>query len=98
MLYEQHEFEASATQDKQHECDISATGVKNVDFDNDTSEKIFSHLYISHVANERLEEEKQFYSKNYLLEMPRSHVKMRSKNASQKLNFVTAKAISKRYA
>ena len=49
------------------------------------------------MANERLQGEEQFHSKNYLLEMPRSHTKMHSKSAPQKLNFVMAKAISKSY-
>ena len=47
------------------ECDTS----ENIDFDNNTSENIFSHTYISYIANERLQEEEQFHSKNYLLEM-----------------------------
>ena len=50
------------------------------------------------MANERLQGEEQFHSKNYLLEMPRSHAKMRLKSAPQKLNFLMAKAISKIYA
>ena len=45
------------------------------------------------MANERLQREEQFHSKNYLLEMPRSHAEMRFKSAPQKLNFVMAKAI-----
>ena len=49
------------------------------------------------MTNERLQGEKIFHSKNYLLEMPRFHVKMRLKRAPQKLNFLMAKAISKRY-
>ena len=49
------------------------------------------------MANERLQREEQFYSKNYFLEMPRSHVKIRLKSAPQKLNFVMAKATSKSY-
>ena len=49
------------------------------------------------MANERLQEEEQFHSKNYLLEMPRSHAKMHLKSAPQKLNFVMAKAISNNY-
>ena len=77
--------------------DTSTTRVKNFDFDNDTSENIFSHHYISYMANERLQGEEQFHSKNYLLEMPRSHAKMRLKSAPQKLNFLMAKAISKSY-
>ena len=69
-----------------HECytnDTSATQVKNFDFDNDTSENIFSHPYISFIANERLQGEEQFHSKNYLLEMNRSHAKMCLKSAPQ---------------
>ena len=49
------------------------------------------------MAIARLQGEKQFHSKNYLLEMPRSHAKMRLKSAPQKLNFIMAKAISKIY-
>ena len=61
----------------------SATRVKNFDFDNGTSENIFSHPYIIYIANERLQGEKQFHSKNYLLEMSRPHAKMRLKNEPQ---------------
>ena len=50
------------------------------------------------MASERLPGKEQFHSKNYLLEMPRSHAKMRLKSAPQKLNFVTAKAKSKSYS
>ena len=49
------------------------------------------------MANERLQGEEQFHSKNYLLDMPRSHAKMHFKSAPQKLNFVMTKAISKSY-
>ena len=63
----------------------------------DTSANIFSHAYISYIANERLQGQKKFHSKNYLLEMLPSHAKMRLKIAPQKLNFVIAKAISKSY-
>ena len=83
---------------EQHECytnDTIATLVKNFDFDNDTSENIFSNSYISYMANERLKGKEKFHSKNYLLEIPRSHAKMRLKSAPQKLKFVMAKAISK---
>ena len=81
-----------------HECctnDTSATRVKNVDFDNDTSKNIFLHPYIYYTASERLQGEGQFHSKNYLLEMPCFHAKMRLKSAPQKLNFLIKKAISK---
>ena len=56
--------------------DTIATRVKNFDFDKDTSAKIFLHPYMSYIANERLQGEKQFHFKNYLWEMPRSHAKM----------------------
>ena len=64
---------ATRTTRVQHECykdDTSATQVRNFDFDNDTS---------TYMANERLQEEEQFHSKNYLLEMPLSHAKIRLK-------------------
>ena len=41
---------------ERHECqtnDASATRVKNFDFDNATSENIFSHPYVSYIANEK---------------------------------------------
>ena len=69
--------------------------MKNFDFDNDTGKNIFLHPYIYYMASERLQGEKQFHSKNYLLEMSRFHAKMRLKSAPQKLNFLMAKAISK---
>ena len=55
---------------------MTAARVKNFDFDNDMNENIFSHPQINYMANERLQGEEQFYSKNYLLEMPPSHAKM----------------------
>ena len=48
------------------------------------------------MASERLQGEEQFHTMNYLLEMPRSHAKMRLKSAPQKLNLLMVKAISKR--
>ena len=47
------------------------------------------------MASERLQGEEQFHSKNYLLEMPCVHSKMRLKSAPQKLDFLMTKAISK---
>ena len=91
--------ETGATQ-VQHGCntnDTSATRVENFDFNNGTSENIFSHPYISYMTNERLQREEQFHSKNYLLGMPRSHVKVSLKSAPQKLNFLMAKAMSESY-
>ena len=99
---EQRECMTSATRTTtvQQECytnDTSAIQVKNFSFDNDTTENMFSHPYISYMANERIQGEEQFHSRSYLLEMPCSHVKIRFKSAPQKLNFVMAKAISKSY-
>ena len=45
----------------------------------------------------RLQGEEQFDSKNYVLEIRRSHAKMCLKSAPQKLNFLIAKDISKSY-
>ena len=75
---------------------MSAKRVKNFDFDNDTVKTIFSHPYIYYIASERLQGEEQIHTKNYLLEMSRFHTKMHLKSAPQKLNFLMAKAISKR--
>ena len=47
------------------------------------------------MASERLQGEEQFHSKNYLLEMPCFHAKMRLKSAPQKLDLLMTKAISK---
>ena len=49
------------------------------------------------MANEILQGEEHFLSKNYLLEMPRSHAKMRLKSVPQIMNFVMTKALSKSY-
>ena len=100
--HERHEGDTSETRASwvRHKCyknGMSMTRVKNFDFDNDSSENIFSHHYFSYIANERLQEEEQFHSKNYLLDIPRSHAKIRLKSAQQKLNFVMAKVISKSY-
>ena len=96
----QHKCDTSATRTKRvrNKCYTngkSATRVKNFDFDNNTSKNIFSHPHIYYMASERLQEEEQFHSKNYLLEMSRFHAKMRLKSAPQKLNFLMEKATSK---
>ena len=70
--------------------------MKDFDFDNDTDKNILSHPYIYYMASERLLGEEKFNSKNYILEMPRFHAKMRLKSAPQKLNFLMTKAISQR--
>ena len=47
------------------------------------------------MASERLQEEEQFYSKNYILEKPCSYVKMCLKSPPQKLHFLLTKDLSK---
>ena len=47
------------------------------------------------MASERLQEEEQFHTKNYLLEMSCFHAKMRLKSAPKKVNILMTKAISK---
>ena len=81
---------------ERHECDTNdtrATRVKNFDFDNNTSQNMFSHPYVSYMTNERLQGEEQFHSKNYFSEMPHSYAKNHLKSAPQKLNFVMEKGI-----
>ena len=48
------------------------------------------------MASERLQGEEQFYCKNYLLEMPCSHAKMRLKSVREKLSFLMAKRYIKK--
>ena len=74
----------------QHKCNKGATQTTNVrherkifDFDSDRSKNIFLHSHIYYMACERLQGEEQFHSKNYLLEMPCFHAKMRLKCAPQ---------------
>ena len=57
------------------------------------SETIFSYPYVSYMANEKLQGQEQFHSKNYL---PRSHDKNRLKSVPQKLNFAMAKPTPKK--
>ena len=97
-----HECDTSVTQVRQerHEYNTKDTimaQAKNFDFDYDTGENLFLYPYISYIPNGRLQGKEQFHSKNFLLEMLHSHTKMCLKSASQKINFVMAKAISKIY-
>ena len=81
--------------------DTSATQVRNFDFDNDTSENIFSQPYTSYMTNERLQWEEQWEWRRKMREkiqeeeMTRSHAKMCLKSAPRKLNFVMAQAYQK---
>ena len=102
IRHDRHECNTSSTGATRvrHECytnSESAARVKNFDFDNDTSENIFSHPYINFMGNERLQGEEQYHFGKKLLEMLCSHTKMRLKSAPQKMNFVIAKVISKCY-
>ena len=58
---------------------------------------MFPHPSICYMASERFQGQEQIHSKNYLLEMPLSHAKIRLTNAPQKLDFLMAKDISKSY-
>ena len=81
----------------QYKCytnNTNVTRVKNFNFANDTGKNIFSHAYIYYMASGRLQQEEQFHTKNYLLEMSCDHAKMRLKSAPQKVNFLMAKDIS----
>ena len=65
----QHKCNTSATlttrvRHERHTNDMSATRVKNFDFDSDMSKNIFSHPYIYYIGSERQQGEKQFHSKN----------------------------------
>ena len=95
VRHERHQCDTSAERvlHERHECDTS----EKFDFDSDTSKNIFSHTCIYYMASERLLRDEQVHSKIYLLEMGRSHAKMRLKSAPQKLNFLMAKDISKSY-
>ena len=57
--------------------------------------KTYIHTPILVIWQMKDYEEKEFHSKNYLLEIPRSNAKMSLKSAPQILNFVIAKAMSK---
>ena len=87
VLHERHEYYLN---------DTSATRVKN--FDNHSSENMFSHPFISYIANEWLQKEEQFLSQELFGNaLFCSHAKIRLKSAPQKLNSVMAKAIWKSF-
>ena len=95
------EWDKSNTSKSQvwHECyknDTSLTRLKNFDLDNDTSKNIFSHPYVYYMASEVLQGEKHLHSKNYLLETPRSHAKMRLKSATSKTELFNDKSYIKK--
>ena len=82
---------------KRHECDTNNTSTTKCDTSATLATRVrheYKHIftplypYIYYMASERLQEEKQLQSKNYLLEMPRFHAKMRLKSAQQKPNFL----------
>ena len=83
---------ATRVQHESYTNGTSATQEKIVYFYNDASENIVSHPYINYMANERLQGEEQFHSKNYLPEMPPSHAKTMLKSGPQKPTLVIAKA------
>ena len=60
-------------------------------------ENILSQPCISYIANETLQGEEEFNSKNYFLEMLFFHAQILLKSAPQKLNFIMRKAKSTDY-
>ena len=82
VSHEQHKCNMRSTRTTlvRHECytnDTSVKWMKKSDFHNDTNKNTFSHPYIYYLASEKLKEEEQAHSKNYLLEMSCFHAKMR---------------------
>ena len=76
----------------------SATGVKNFDFDKDTSQNIISHLYISYIANEELHlgQSSKFGLLQQLFAFKEFCVKTRLSNIFKTINVTTlTKAILK---
>ena len=103
---ERHEYKTSKTRAKQvrQECDMKATRTTRVRhewkilvFITKRFNETLTIFKRSFKTNERLQGVKQYHSRNYLLEVPRSHAKMHLKSSPQKLNFVIAKAVLKRY-
>ena len=85
---EQHVYNTSATRTTRvrHEWDILIL----------ITTRVKTYFLIPRLAIWQVKaykERNNFYSKNYLLEMPLSHDKIPVKSAPQKLNFVMAKAI-----
>ena len=94
----QHERNMSATH-KEHECSMSATRTTRKRHESKILILIttrvrtyFLHPYISYIANDRLQGEEQFCSKNYLLEKPRSY-----QNAFEKCSTKTELCNAKSY-
>ena len=101
-----HECNTSETRATpvRHKCRTSATRTTRVRHEWKililivTRVKTYFHTpAFTTMASERLLRDEQVHSKIYLLEMARSHAKMRLKSAPQKLNFLMAKDISKSY-
>ena len=98
MRHDQHECDTSVTlairvRHERHHCHTSATRMLHEPHECNTSKNISLHPHIYYTASERLQVEEQFHSKNYLLEMPCFHAKMRLKSAPQKLDFLMTKAL-----
>ena len=89
----QHEWDTSET------SDTSAKQTTRVQHDWKIliliTTRLKMYFYTPILANERVQGEEQFCSKNYFLEIPSFHTKMHLKSTPQKLNFAMAKSISK---
>ena len=70
------ETQATRVLHERQECDTS----ENFNFDNDTSENVFSHPYIRYIANQRLLGEEEFHSK----ELPFGNASIPIQNAFKK--------------
>ena len=82
---------ATQVQHERNTTDRSVTQVKSLDFDNGTSENIFTQPY---VANNHYKERKNIILKTTIWKCP---VPILKKNAPEKLNVVMAKVILKTY-
>ena len=90
---------------KRHECNMSPTRVRHEQreyYTNNTSATRVRHewkhfctpIYLLY-GKWKIIREEQFQSKNYLLEIPWSHAKVRLKSVPEEPNFVMVKAVSK---
>ena len=61
VRHERHATGAKRVLHEWHECDMSATRVKNFDFANDASENTLSYPYIRYMTNEKLQGAEEFH-------------------------------------
>ena len=93
--HERHECDTNYTsatrvRHERYECDTSVTRVLLKRHECDTIA-----TQINHMTKERFQGEEQFYSKNYLLEMSRSHAKMHIQKCATKTELCNGKSYIK---